>query len=146
MWTYLSDHLSEEDATGTLQRIQVKHAPPPQANRLASFGAPRPANGGSADPVQHALIGDPRHLHAQPYGRAVDEQGEADCETGQRGYPERLRRGLPGRPEDRRRPAHARQPGPDVHGPPARARGPDVHRRAGGIAPPVVGPNARVVP
>ena len=30
--------------------------------------------------------GDPVHLHATPYNAAIDEQGNADCENGQRGY------------------------------------------------------------
>jgi hypothetical protein len=39
--------------------------------------------------------GDPVAIHGQPYGRAVDSQGNADCETGQRGYPRRLAENLP---------------------------------------------------
>jgi len=86
MWTFLADHLSEEDATGTLQRIQVKTAPLEQKNGLSAFGAVRPAAGGEIDPVQHALFGDAAGLHQSDFGRAVDESGNADCESGQRGY------------------------------------------------------------
>ena len=85
-WTHFADHVAEEDATGTLQRIQVKNVPLVQQNSLASFGAVRPAAGGTVDPVQHTLFGDAVDLHQSDYPRSVDEQGNADCEGGQRGY------------------------------------------------------------
>jgi hypothetical protein len=94
-WTFLADHLSEEDATGTVQRIQVKLAPLGQKNSMLSFGATQPVNGGSIDPVQHALFGDAAALHDQGAGAAVDADGDADCESGQRGYPARLADGFP---------------------------------------------------
>ncbi|HEX8105184.1 MAG TPA: MlaD family protein [Solirubrobacteraceae bacterium] len=94
-WTNLSDHISEQDTTGTIQRIQVKNAPRNQKNTLDSFGAPEPANGEPTDPVDREANGDPVNLHAQAYGRAIDEQGNADCETGQRGYPQRLAKTAP---------------------------------------------------
>jgi hypothetical protein len=90
-WTFLSDHLSEEDSTGTLQRIQVKNA----GGGLGSFGRPLPANERTNNPVTAQEQGAPVRLHAQPYARAVDEQGNADCESGQRGYPFRLARNAP---------------------------------------------------
>lgn len=93
-WTFLSDHLSEEDATGTVQRIQVKNAPPEQENSLGSFGAALPANGGDIDPLQHALFGDAAAVHGQDYGAAVTPTGAADCESGQRGYLDRLATGF----------------------------------------------------
>jgi virulence factor Mce-like protein len=94
-WTNLSDHLSEEDATGTVQRIQVKFAPISQQNSMQLFGAPGPANGGAVDPLTHTLQGDAAAFHGQDYGRAIDSNGNADCESGQRGYPERLATGFP---------------------------------------------------
>jgi virulence factor Mce-like protein len=94
-WTFLADHLSDEDATGTLQRIQVKLAPFLQENSMDSFGAPRPANGGSIDPVQKALFGDAAAFHGQEYGAAVTPSGAADCESGQRGYLDRLAKDYP---------------------------------------------------
>jgi hypothetical protein len=94
-WTNLSDHLNERDSTGTIQRIQVKNAPSRQRNALTSFGAAEPANGEPSDPVDQAENGDPVNLHAQAYGRAIDEQGNADCENGQRGYPQRLAKTAP---------------------------------------------------
>ena len=87
--TNLADNVAEQDATGTMQRVQVKSAPPGQENALTSFGARRPVNGGPVDPLQHELFGDAAVLHDQPPGRAVDESGNADCESGQRGYPDR---------------------------------------------------------
>jgi virulence factor Mce-like protein len=87
MWTFIADHFSEEDATGTAQRVQIKLAPPAQQNSLLSYGAVRPASGGQIDPAQQALFGDAVALHQSDYGRAVGENGAADCEAGQRGYP-----------------------------------------------------------
>jgi hypothetical protein len=40
-------------------------------------------------------MGDPVSLHSQQDGRAVDEQGNADCESGQRGSPRRAAEGAP---------------------------------------------------
>jgi virulence factor Mce-like protein len=79
-WTYLADHLTDEEGTGTIQRIQSKNVNPvgPQ-HSMAGFGAAQPAQG----------------LHGQYYGAAVDDQGNADCENGQRGYPKHLASGLP---------------------------------------------------
>ena len=86
-WTFLADHISDEDATGTVQRVQVKMAPLEQEHGMASVGAQEPANGGEIDPVQHALFGDAAALHDHNSGAAVTGSGEADCESGQRGYP-----------------------------------------------------------
>jgi hypothetical protein len=36
------------------------------------------------------LTGGNAYLHSQNYGAAIDNQGGADCETGQRGYPKKL--------------------------------------------------------
>ncbi len=94
-WTFLADHLSDEDTTGTVQRIQVKLAPPTQHNSPLMFGATEPANGGEVDPLQHAVFGDAAELHSQLYGAAVDATGAADCEHGQRGYLQRLATGFP---------------------------------------------------
>ncbi len=87
-WTFLADHLSEEDATGNTERVQIKLAPLAQTNSMLNYGAVRPAAGGPIDPLQHTAFGDAAELHQSDYGRAVDERGNADCEPGQRGYPE----------------------------------------------------------
>jgi len=94
-WTFLADHISDEDATGTVQRVQVKTAPPEQPNSMMRIGAPFPANGGDVDPLQETLFGDAANFHDQIYNAAVDPQGNADCESGQRGYPERAATGFP---------------------------------------------------
>jgi ABC-type transporter Mla subunit MlaD len=91
-WTLISDHLSERVPSGTLQRIEVKEVPVGQRNGLSSFGAVRPADGSGGGIAPGA---DPAALHAQQYGRAVDEQGRADCEIGQRGYLNRVAEGAP---------------------------------------------------
>ena len=51
---------------------------------MGQQGATAPVNGGGTDSL---LTGGNEYLHAQPYGAAIDNQGNADCETGQRGYP-----------------------------------------------------------
>ncbi|MEA2144245.1 MAG: phospholipid/cholesterol/gamma-HCH transport system substrate-binding protein [Solirubrobacteraceae bacterium] len=94
-WTFFADHISDEDATGTVQRVQVKLAPIEQENSLLSFGATEPANQDHIDPVQHALFGDAVEFHDQLYNAAVDPDGNADCESGQRGYLKRLATGFP---------------------------------------------------
>jgi len=137
-WTFLADHISDEDATGTIQRIQVKMAPLEQQNALGTFGAARQANGGSIDPVQKELFGDAAALHDQGPGRAVDENGTADCESGQRGYLNRLATGFP---EDLDVVVDSRTPG--IQGPTyrGRARVPDGQSFSAeptGIAPSVL--------
>jgi virulence factor Mce-like protein len=139
-WTFLSDHISDEDATGTVQRIQVKSAPREQDNSLAAFGATRPANGGEIDPIQKQLFGDAAALHGQEYGRAVTPAGEADCESGQRGYLERL---APRFPEDLEVVVEPRTPGtqgPTFTGRPRVPQGQTFTAEPDGIAPSVVGP------
>jgi ABC-type transporter Mla subunit MlaD len=79
-WTFLADHLTDEESTGTIQRVQSKSVSPVgDQHSMAGFGAPKPAKG----------------LHAQYYAAAVDDQGNADCENGQRGYPKHLASGVP---------------------------------------------------
>ena len=76
-WTWLSDHMTDQDQTGQIERIRAKQASGDQQN-LSSFGQAQPVKG----------------LHAQPYGAAVDAAGNADCEQGQRGYPDHLANGI----------------------------------------------------
>ncbi len=133
-WTLIADHLSERVPSGTLQRIQVKEVPPGQRNGLSSFGAARPADGTGA------LGGpgpDPAALHFQQYGRAVDEQGKADCENGQRGY---LNRVAEGAPADLNIAVDARTPGnqgPTFTGKPAVPAGQTFSAEPAGRAPQV---------
>jgi virulence factor Mce-like protein len=78
-WTFLADHITDTDQTGQIQRIRAKNAfTATQQSNLGSFGQAMPVHG----------------LHAQPYGAAIDAQGNADCEPGQRGYPRVLAKGV----------------------------------------------------
>jgi hypothetical protein len=86
-WTYLSEHISEATVFGYAQRVLLNMANPLQPNNVGQQGATAPVNGGGMDSL---LSGGNEFLHAQAYGSAIDNQGNADCETGQRGYPKRL--------------------------------------------------------
>jgi len=85
-WTYLADNVSERTSFGTAQRVLLKVADVAQANNLGIEGASAPVDGGGID----SILGGNEYLHDQAYGSAVDNQGNADCETGQRGYPLKL--------------------------------------------------------
>jgi hypothetical protein len=85
-WSYLADLVSEKTSFGAAQRALFNLGNPTQANNVGSQGASGPANGGGSDTV----LGGNEYLHVQPYGAAIDTQGNADCETGQRGYPKKL--------------------------------------------------------
>ncbi|HTX45905.1 MAG TPA: hypothetical protein VMD48_06500, partial [Solirubrobacteraceae bacterium] len=54
-----------------------------QSNNVGTQGATEPADGG----VPNSPTGGDEYLHAQPYGAAIENNGTADCEAGQRGYP-----------------------------------------------------------
>jgi virulence factor Mce-like protein len=84
-WTYVAEHFSEADAFGFAQRAML-NGNAVQDNGLASTGAVNFANGAGYLPPT-AVRGDPEYLHGQAYGAAIDNQGNADCENGQRGYP-----------------------------------------------------------
>ena len=76
-FTYLADHITDKVQGGGVQRIRAKMASGAQMP-LSQFGASRPVRG----------------LHAQAYGAAIDAKGDADCESGQRGYPRHLANGF----------------------------------------------------
>jgi virulence factor Mce-like protein len=80
-WTFLAEHISEQTNLGFAQRALLNFADPLQPNNVGSAGATQPANGQN---------GGPEFLHGPTYGAAIDNQGNADCETGQRGYPKKL--------------------------------------------------------
>jgi virulence factor Mce-like protein len=86
-WTYLADNVSEATSFGTSQRVLVKLANILQPSNVGIIGAASPANGGGTD---LGILGGNEYLHNQPYGAAIDNQGNADCEVGQRGYPLKL--------------------------------------------------------
>jgi virulence factor Mce-like protein len=85
-WTYLADDVSETTSFGTAQRVLFKIANVAQPNNDGIEGATAPVNGGGTNSV----LGGNEFLHDQGYGAAIDNQGNADCETGQRGYPQKL--------------------------------------------------------
>ncbi len=85
-WTYLSEHISEATDFGFAQRVLLMQTNSTQSNNVAAAGATTAVNGGSFDSPQ----GGNEYLHGEVYGAAVDDQGNADCETGQRGYPLKL--------------------------------------------------------
>jgi hypothetical protein len=86
-WTYIAEHFSEPDSTGSAQRALVNFASP-QEDSLGSMGADEPANGKNA-------TGTPQYGQDQPYGAAIAPDGRADCEAGQRGFVERQARYFP---------------------------------------------------
>ena len=89
-FTYFAEHVSQEGPYGYSQRAAVKSSGQ-QTSSPGSMGAAEPANGQGYVEASRRR-GDPAHLHATPYNAAIDEQGNADCENGQRGYPRRLAR------------------------------------------------------
>jgi virulence factor Mce-like protein len=85
-WTYIAEHFSEATAFGFAQRALLMQNNQLQPNSLSNQGANAPMNGGAADTPQ----GGNGFSHGQVYGAAIDTQGNADCETGQRGYVKQL--------------------------------------------------------
>ncbi len=86
-WTDLADVVSEPTSFGTAQRGMFMSANPLQANNPAAEPASEAINGGGSDLNP---LGGNGYAHAQVYGAAIDNQGNADCEAGQRGYPKQL--------------------------------------------------------
>jgi hypothetical protein len=85
-WTFLQDNVSEATQFGDAQRLLAKLGNPTQANNVGTPGAAAPANGGGSN----TLLGGNEFLHNQSYGAAIEPNGVADCETGQRGFPHQL--------------------------------------------------------
>jgi hypothetical protein len=85
-WTSLADNVSEATTFGTAQRIMSKFANPLQQNNVGTPGATAPVDGGGTD----SLFGGNEYLHAQSYAAAINNDGTADCETGQRGFVKKL--------------------------------------------------------
>ena len=83
-WTNAAEHLTEPDPTGFAQRTllnQFSRTQSPSAPSPGTLGASQPINGEPTIPP-----GVPMNLHLNIYTAAVDERGNADCESGQRGY------------------------------------------------------------
>ncbi len=87
-WTYAAEHLSEADPTGEAQRALLNSSAG-QTNSVSTGGAYEPVNGeGYNEPPTLPPRGDNEHLHGQAYGGAINNNGTADCENGQRGFPQ----------------------------------------------------------
>jgi hypothetical protein len=84
--------VSEPVRGGTIQRVLLRSDNRQQDNRLSDSTGERPVDLPSDEPAIGA--GNPagalETLHTHPYGPAIDAAGNADCQTGQRGYLERL--------------------------------------------------------
>jgi hypothetical protein len=89
-FTFLGEHVSQDGPYGYLQRVLVKSTGQ-QTNGPGSMGSVEPANGQGYVESTRAR-GAPIHLHGSTYNAAIDAQGNADCENGQRGYVRRLAR------------------------------------------------------
>ncbi len=89
-FTYLAETVSQSGPFGFSQRALIKSTGQ-QNNGPASMGSAEPANGQGYVEATRSR-GDPAHLHAQSYNAGIDEQGNADCENGQRGYVRKLSR------------------------------------------------------
>jgi virulence factor Mce-like protein len=87
-FTYLAEHFSEPDTTGSAQRA-LANITGRQEDSMGSMGADEPANG------EAVIEGTPQYAQDQPYGAAVAPDGRADCEAGQRGFVERQARFFP---------------------------------------------------
>lgn len=89
-WTYLAEHLSAHTQFGFAQRAMINLAAP-SGGGVGQQGATTPVNGTSGSDIPPLTVfGGQQFLHAQSYGAAVDVNGNADCETGQRGWPKKL--------------------------------------------------------
>jgi virulence factor Mce-like protein len=92
-WTDLAGDLDEATNFGFAQRVLFNQGSTTQPNNIGMQGATAPANGGG--PAVTPGFGGDQYNHTQAYGAAVDNHGNADCETGQRGYPLKLNHGDP---------------------------------------------------
>jgi ABC-type transporter Mla subunit MlaD len=85
-WVELADLVSEQTNFGMAQRALIQFANN-QTNSVGKQGADQPANGYQRGDVPGPQgFADAEYLHGPTYAAAVDNQGNADCEVGQRGY------------------------------------------------------------
>ena len=92
-WTSISEHVSEPVRGGTIQRVLLRSDNRQQDNRLSDSTGEKPVDLPADQPAIGATqpgLGPLEALHTHPYGPAIDAAGNADCQTGQRGYLERL--------------------------------------------------------
>jgi len=88
-WYMLGEHISEDDPTGTAQRALLNTAAG-NRNAYGSMGAVEPVMGeqyqGTPGDDTSNPRGDNAFFHGQAHGAAVNDDGTADCEIGQRGF------------------------------------------------------------
>ena len=88
-WSAISEHVSENVPGGTGQRSISKGGNSTQDNRVNSTEADLPVDvpvGVDPKTANDPQGQDLQALHNHAYWNAIDSQGNADCETGQRGY------------------------------------------------------------
>ena len=86
-------HTRPDPPTTTTSHPPVLGRPPAHSSSYATaHSAARRTRSGDSESLGKSptITGGNEYLHAQAYGSAVDNQGNADCETGQRGYPLKL--------------------------------------------------------
>jgi virulence factor Mce-like protein len=84
-WTELADVVSQPTTLGSSQRALLNFANH-QTNNVGAQGATAPANGYQPGNVADPTTADAEYAHGPAYGAAVNSNGSADCEIGQRGY------------------------------------------------------------
>jgi len=85
-WDEIQDLVSEQTSFGMAQRALIQFVNH-QASNAGVQGSTYPANGYQpGDPPDTGYPGDAEYAHGPAYAAAIDNQGNADCEVGQRGY------------------------------------------------------------
>jgi hypothetical protein len=85
-WTYLASAVGARISFGTGQPALLMSGNPLQQNNPGSEPASALQNGGSFD----SPLGGNGYAHVGEYAAAIDNHGNADCESGQRGYTRQL--------------------------------------------------------
>ncbi len=83
-WAGLADLVSEQTSFGMAQRALLNFGNQ-QTDSVGNLPAAQPANGQNVPPGQT-----PEYLHSGNYTGAIANNGNADCEAGQRGYVKQL--------------------------------------------------------
>jgi len=85
-WDEIQDLVSEQTSFGMAQRALIQFNNH-QASNAGVQGSAYPANGYQpGDPPDTGYPGNAEYAHGPAYAAAVNNQGTADCEVGQRGY------------------------------------------------------------